>query len=136
MIQNIRKRDGRIENFDKSKITNAILKAMNHVFVNDINCAEQIADSIIKLNKDVADVNAIDKKAEKVEKYVVISVNPGNGSELISRKLYDAGLIESAIMFNRFLVSNEYDKILRSGDHEIPVGATEEEMARILCGLE
>ena len=97
---------------------------------------KEVKNADIEKNKDVADVNAIDKKAEKVEKYVVISVNPGNGSELISRKLYDAGLIESAIMFNRFLVSNEYDKILRSGDHEIPVGATEEEMARILCGLE
>ena len=64
MIQNIRKRDGRIENFDKSKITNAILKAMNHVFVNDINCAEQIADTIVKLNKDVADVEEIQNLVE------------------------------------------------------------------------
>lgn len=80
--------------------------------------------------------NITEKKEEKVEKFIVISVNPGNGSELISRKLYDAGLVESAILFNRFLVANEYDKILRSGDHEIPVGATEEEMARILCGLD
>ena len=44
MIHNIRKRDGRIENFDKEKIANAIIKAMNHVFVNDVDCAEQIAD--------------------------------------------------------------------------------------------
>lgn len=80
--------------------------------------------------------NITEKKEEKVEKFIVISVNPGNGSELISRKLYDAGLVESAILFNRFLVANEYDKILRSGDHEIPLGATEEEMARILCGLD
>lgn len=64
MIHNIRKRDGRIENFDKEKIANAILKAMNHVFVNDVACAEQIADSIYNLNKDVADVEEIQNLVE------------------------------------------------------------------------
>ena len=46
MINNITKRDGRIENFDKEKIVNAILKAMNHEFVNDVSYASKIADSI------------------------------------------------------------------------------------------
>ena len=64
MIRNIRKRDGRIENFDKDKIANAILKAMNHVFVNDVTCAEQIADSIYNLNKEVADVEEIQNLVE------------------------------------------------------------------------
>lgn len=75
-------------------------------------------------------------KEEIVESYIVIAVEPGNGSETISRRLYNAGLVESAVQFNRFLVDNGYDRNLIVGNHEIPVGATEEDMAKILCGLQ
>lgn len=64
MVSTIRKRDGRIENFDKEKIVNAILKAMNHEFVNDINYAEKIANSIEKADKDVIDVEEIQNLVE------------------------------------------------------------------------
>lgn len=64
MILNIRKRDGRIENFDKEKITLAILKAMNHDFINDVKCAESIAETIYNLNKDIADVEEIQNLVE------------------------------------------------------------------------
>ena len=37
---------------------------------------------------------------------------------------------------NKYLIQNGYDRSLRSGNHEIPVGATEEEMAQILCELD
>lgn len=64
MIRNIRKRDGRIENFDKSKIVNAILKAMNHDFINDIKCAEDIADKLANLEVEVIDVEEIQNLVE------------------------------------------------------------------------
>lgn len=64
MISNIRKRDGRIENFDRSKIVNAILKAMNYVFINDIKCAEEIADKLSQLDKDVVEVEEIQNLVE------------------------------------------------------------------------
>lgn len=77
---------------------------------------------------------AVDKVEEPAEKYVVISINGGNGSEIVSKRLYEAGLVSSEIEYNRFLVKNGYDRKLRVGNHEIPVGATEEEIAKILCG--
>lgn len=77
-----------------------------------------------------------ESQEERTEQYIIIAVEPGNGSETISRKLYNAGLVESAIEYNRFLVENGYDRILSVGNHEIPVGASEEEMAKILCGLQ
>ena len=43
MVSTIRKRDGRIENFDKEKIVNAVIKAMNHEFVSDLKYANDIA---------------------------------------------------------------------------------------------
>lgn len=64
MVNTIRKRDGRIENFDKEKIVNAILKAMNHEFVNDISYAEKIADTIENLEKDVIEVEEIQNLVE------------------------------------------------------------------------
>lgn len=64
MVNTIRKRDGRIENFDKEKIVNAILKAMNHEFVNDISYAQKIADSIESMDNDVIDVEEIQNLVE------------------------------------------------------------------------
>lgn len=64
MVSNIRKRDGRIENFNKDKIVSAILKAMNHEFVNDVNFAQQIADKLSNLEMDVIDVEEIQNLVE------------------------------------------------------------------------
>lgn len=74
-------------------------------------------------------------KDEVVENYTIIKVEKGNGSEIVSRRLYEAGLVESAVEYNQFLVKNGYDRRLSVGNHEIPSGATHEEMARILCGM-
>ncbi|MBE7029426.1 MAG: anaerobic ribonucleoside triphosphate reductase [Ruminococcaceae bacterium] len=64
MVENIRKRDGRIENFNKEKIVNAILKAMNHEMINDINCANKIADTIENLSCSIIDVEMIQNYVE------------------------------------------------------------------------
>lgn len=64
MIANIRKRDGRIENFNQQKIVNAILKAMNHNFVNDVKCAENIAQNIVNMDMDVIEVEQVQNLVE------------------------------------------------------------------------
>ena len=72
---------------------------------------------------------------EVIENYIIISVEKGNGSEIVSQRLFEAGLVNSKDQFNRFLVQNGYDRKLKVGNHEIPAGATEEEMAKILCNM-
>ena len=67
---------------------------------------------------------------------MVISIDGGTGSETVSRKLYNAGLVDSAVEYNQFLIENDYATRLRPGNHEIPVGATYDEMAKILCGIQ
>ena len=128
-------KDIQIENFaeDNKELDNTdeVLKEEN----KDINSSTEI-ESEEEIKDDYTKEDDISQSDEKVEKYIVISVTPGNGSELISRKLYEAGLVESAIEYNRFLVANGYAKILRSGEHEIPEGATKEEIAKILCNLD
>ena len=64
MINNIRKRDGRIENFDKQKIVSAILKAMNHNFINDVKTAEKIADEIEAMDIDVIEIEEVQNLVE------------------------------------------------------------------------
>lgn len=47
MVASIKKRDGRIVNFNKEKITRAIYKAAEAVGGNDYNTAEQISDKVV-----------------------------------------------------------------------------------------
>lgn len=66
---------------------------------------------------------------------VCVVVKSGQGSETISASVKEAGLIEDAVDFNKYLCQNGYDKTLRVGTHEIPKDADYETIARKLCGL-
>ena len=94
---------------------------------------EEIDDSVnnAELNNGITEILS----NEMVENYIVILVESGNGSEIVSRRLFEAGLVNSAVEYNRFLVENGYAKKIRVGNHEIPAEATEDEIARILCGM-
>ena len=90
-------------------------------------------------NKDTSESIEEDKEQdqksdEEVSQFIVIEIRSGESSETVSLKVKDAGLTENAGDFNRFLCNNGYDKIMRVGKHEIPVGASEEEIAKILSG--
>ena len=99
------------------------------------NEVEVIPEEPVKEPEETSVENQEAIEDEVVESYTIIKVEKGNGSEIVSRRLYEAGLVESATEYNQFLVRNGYDRRLSVGNHEIPAGATEEEMARILCGM-
>ncbi len=61
-----------------------------------------------------------------------VSIYPGEGSYMVSRKLAELGLVESADIYDRFLCQNGYDKKLCTGNYEISSGSTAEEIARII----
>lgn len=65
---------------------------------------------------------------------IVITINSGDSSETVSKKVEQAGLVASAEEYNRFLCANGYDKKLNVGKHEIPAGADETEIAKRLIG--
>lgn len=69
----------------------------------------------------------------QAESTVIIVVNKGDGSDTVSRKLYEAGLVEDAKTFDRYLMQNGYDRKIAAGSHEIPVNASDKEIAEILC---
>ena len=64
-----------------------------------------------------------------------ITINRGEGSDTVSRKAAQAGLVEDAADFDRYLCENGYDKKLVTGSHVIPLGSSYEEIARRLTGL-
>ncbi|MGL5259227.1 MAG: hypothetical protein ACRC7V_03880 [Lachnospiraceae bacterium] len=66
------------------------------------------------------------------ETYFIVTVSSGDGSETVSRKLFEQGVIESIEEYNRFLIKNGYDKKIRVGQHEIPKGASDLEIAEII----
>lgn len=63
---------------------------------------------------------------------VTITIEYGTGSGTVCRLLEEAGLIEDANSFDRYLIKNGYSKRIRVGICEIPMGATEEEIAAII----
>ena len=63
---------------------------------------------------------------------VQIKIVRGDGSPSVCRRMYEAGLIESAVEFDSFLVSNGYDTKICTGTYDIPFGLSHEEMAAII----
>lgn len=65
-----------------------------------------------------------------------ITINHGDGSYTVARKLADVGVVMSADTFDSFLCQNGYDKRLRTGTFLIPADASDEQIARIVTGAE
>lgn len=65
-----------------------------------------------------------------------ITVSPGDGSHTVAQKLAEAGIVSSADNYDDFLCRNGYDKKLRTGTFSIPMGASDEQIARIVTGAE
>ena len=63
---------------------------------------------------------------------VTITVVKGDSSVSVSRDLEEAGLVESAKDFDRYLCNNGYDKRISVGTYEIPIGTSEEKIAKII----
>lgn len=63
-----------------------------------------------------------------------IVVKSGASSDSVSRQLEDAGLVDSASAYDKYLCQNGYDKSIRVGTYEIPADATGEEIAKMITG--
>lgn len=81
---------------------------------------------------DTKDNDAEADGKETVKDVISITVVGGDSSWTVSKKMEEAGLIESAKDFDTHLCRYGYDKKISVGTYEIPVNATHEEMAKIL----
>lgn len=63
---------------------------------------------------------------------VTLVIGRGESSTTVSKNLKRAGIVEDAAAFDRFLCNNGYDKKIITGTYEIPYGASEEKIAKII----
>lgn len=64
----------------------------------------------------------------------VLIISNGDSSYTVSKRLAEIGAVESASDFDTYLCEHGYDKKIRAGTYTIPVGATDEQMAKIVTG--
>lgn len=83
--------------------------------------------------KPVADEAEEDSGTAPAKEIVDITINPGEGSYVISQKLEQSGLVDDAAEYDAYLCDNGYHTKLRAGVHKIPMGSTREEIAKLLC---
>ena len=67
------------------------------------------------------------------EETVKITIVRGDSSVSVSRRLFEAGLIESAVEFDQYLCNNGYDKRISVGNYEIPYGLDFEGIAKTIA---
>ncbi len=65
---------------------------------------------------------------------VEFEIKQGEFSDVVSQKLFQAGLIPDAEEFNNYMRQKGVDDSLRVGVHLIPAGATQDEIIEILQG--
>ena len=91
------------------------------------NNAEATTDETSQDTTEEADGNS-GNAADGTEEYVVLTISPGDGSDRLSVKAQELGLVESSSDFDTFLISNGYANRLRVGSYEVKVGSSYEEI--------
>ena len=66
------------------------------------------------------------------EKSGALQVKSGDSSVSVSKRAQQAGYVESAAKFDTYLCKNGYDKHICVGSYQIPQGATQEQIAKII----
>lgn len=74
------------------------------------------------------------KETEATTEVVEITIAGGSSSYTVSKQLQEKQLVEDAGEFDKYLISNGYSRSIRVGTHDIPMGATWEEIAKIISG--
>ena len=76
------------------------------------------------------------KEEDEIEEFVILTIHNGESSYTVSEELQNLEVIEDASEFDTYLCTNGYATRIHVGDHEIPMDATYEEIADILCSSE
>jgi len=63
---------------------------------------------------------------------IEITIPGGSGSDKVASILKDAGLVDDAVAFNKYLIQNKVDRKIRSGKKVFPANATYDQIADII----
>lgn len=92
----------------------------------------EIADNGNAVGDTAAENPEPENNKETVNEIITITISSGDGSRTVANKLVQAELIDDAAAYDEFLCRNGYDKRLKTGKHDIPAGASNEEIAAVL----
>ena len=99
---------------------------------------EQVETSIVMETQ--SSVSLEEEQTEEIQdskpvdgQLISIVVNKGEGSDTVSQRLYEAGLVEDPYAYDKYLMQNGYDRRIGAGEHLIPTGASWQEIAQGLC---
>lgn len=100
----------------------------------DLDTQPEDSNQIDKSTSEITPIDPFDGEAgfSSKEEYVEVKVIRGDSSVSVARRMFEAGLVESAVEFDRFLCGNGYDKSISVGTYEIAYGLDYESMAKII----
>ena len=73
-----------------------------------------------------------DQPKKETTKQVEVAVIPGDYSDDVAAKLKEAGLIDDAEAFNKYLVKHKYDSLVQPGNYVIKKGSSYKAIAKLL----
>ena len=92
------------------------------------------AAEIDNKKEEIKEATRDEKKSEddKSKKPYNLTVERGYSSDRVAGILEDAGVIDNAAAFDRYLCSNGYDKRISVGSYQIPAGADYSTVAKLI----
>lgn len=102
---------------------------MEENFQTDVSEEDNTAE------EDAADAEVV-TEAKDNQQEVTVTIVSGDSSYSVAKKLADAGIVLTAESYDAYLCANGYDKKLRTGTFAIPKTASDEQIARIVTGME
>lgn len=94
--------------------------------------AEQLKNSEISEETQAATDKEIVEEVKTSTETIEVTIVSGDDSAAASRRIYEAGLVDSATDLDKYLCSNGYSKKVVSGTYKIPVDADNETIAKII----
>lgn len=95
------------------------------------NTDKKTSDNKPSGNKTDNDDKTSNDKPEDSDE-VEIVIESGDVSRMVSAKVFEAGLVDSADEFNSYLGANDYDNMLQPGTYKIKKGSSFRQIAQIL----
>ncbi len=93
------------------------------------NLQEDVVDNSKSNLKNTEDVNT-------TVTYIPFSVRGGESSEVVSKHLYKAGLVDSADAFNKYLAKLNLDNLVKTGTFYIKEGSSYDDIVALLVNKE
>ena len=93
-----------------------------------------IAQETVVESESTSESESASEPESETPTHVTIVVERGDFARQVAEKLFAAGLIEDAEEFRKYMGNHGYAKTIHAGTYSIPVGATYEEICKIVAG--